>query len=232
MQADFDMKFMQLEKKYKSRSPPLGCRSPAFAASADRGCLGSDEVGGSTAKATNYSDGLKVVVGGSTKLQLKRVLEAKMRLLTETANVTASDIFTYKRAQLCYVVFLTNAEMMKFFTFLRTTKPNTDIENDMAPLWGKVSQPLEQRKKTVHRRCGARAVFTILENYKTSPPVDFTIDDHRQQIVVGDNIVCSALQGDLLWSENVWKKTMPTVAKERFNEVKTAADEFIFNAVG
>ena len=155
-----------------------------------------------------------------------------MRLLTETANVTASDIFTYKRAQVCYVVFLTDAEMMKFLTFLRTTKPNTDIENDRAPLWGKVSQPQEQRKKTVHLRCGARAVFTIFGNYKTSPPIDFTIDYHRQQIVVGDNIVCSVLQGDLMWSENVWKKTVPTVVKERFNEVKAAADEFIFNAVG
>ena len=49
---------------------------------------------------------------------------------------------------------------------------------------------------------------------------------------MGDNIVCSVLQGDLTWSENVWKKTMPIEVKERFNEVKTAADEFIFNAVG
>ena len=28
VQADFEMKFMQLEKKYGSRSPPLGCRTP------------------------------------------------------------------------------------------------------------------------------------------------------------------------------------------------------------
>ena len=229
MQADFDIKFTQLEKKYASRPPPLGCRSPAAAASADRGCLGSDEVGGSTTKVTNYPDGLKVVVGGWTKPQLKRVLEAKMRHFTEMASVTVTDIIiTYKRAQVCYVVFLTNAEMMKFPTFLRTTKPNTDIENDMAPLWGKVSQPLEQRKKTVHLRCGARAVFTVLETYKSSPPADFTID----YLFVGDNIVCPALQGDLMRSENAWKKTMPTEAKERFNEVKTAAYEFIFNLVG
>ena len=110
-------------------------------------------MGGSAAKATNYSDGLKVVVGGWAKPQLKRVLEAKVRHFTGMASVTVSDIFTYKRAQVCYVVFLTNAEMMKFLIFLRTTKPNTDIENDMAPLWGKVSQPLGQRKKTVHLPC-------------------------------------------------------------------------------
>ena len=122
--------------------------------------------------------------------------------------------------------------MMKFLTFLRTTKPNTDIENDMAPLWGKVSQLLEQRKKTVHLRCGARAVFAGLSTYKTSPPTDFTIDCRRQQIAVGDNIVCSVLQGDLMWSESVWKKTMPLEVKERFTEVKTAADAFVFNAVG
>ena len=155
-----------------------------------------------------------------------------MRHLTEMAGVTVTDIYTYMRAQVCYVVFLTNAEMMKFLTFLRNAKPNTYIENDMAPLWGKVSQPLEQRKKTVHLRCGARAVFTVLETYETVPPTDFTIDYHRQQIVVGDDMVCSVLQGDLAWSENVWKKTMPFEVKERFAEVKTAADEFVFNAVG
>ena len=143
-----------------------------------------------------------------------------------------TDVYTYKRAQVCYVVFLTNAEMMKILTFLRTTKLNTDIENDMAPLRGKISQPLEQRKTTVHLRCGARAVFTVLETYKTSPPSDFTIDYHRQQTVVGDNIACSALQGDLMWSENVWKKTVPSEVRERFAEVQTAADKFLFNAVG
>ena len=153
-----------------------------------------------------------------------------MRTFTEQAQVTVTDIYTYKRAQVCYAVFLTNAEMMKYLTFLRMKKPFTDIENDMAPLWGKVSQPLEQRKKTVHLRCAARAVFTVLETYKSSPPIDFTIDYHRQQIVVGDNVVCSVLQGDLMWSENVWKKVLPIVVKERFAEVKLAADEFVFNA--
>ena len=155
-----------------------------------------------------------------------------MRSLTEQAQVTVTDIYTYKRAQVVYAVFLTNAEMMKFFTFLRTKKPFTDIENDMAPLWGKASQPLEQRKKTVHLRCAARAVFTVLETYKNSPPADFTIDYHRQQIVVGDNVFCSVQQGDLMWSENVWKKVMPMMVKDRFAEVKTAADEFVFNAGG
>ena len=36
----------------------------------------------------------------------------------------------------------------------------------------------------------------------------------------------------MTWSENVWKKTMPPEVKERFAEVKSAADEFVFNAGG
>ena len=240
MQNDFEMKSKELEKKYESRQPPLGCRSPAGAASADRGCLGSDGAGGgggggvasATARDTSYADSLKVVVGGWTKPQLKRVLEARMRELVKEASVTVIDIFTYKRAQVCYAVFLTSAEMMKFLTYLRTSRPETDIEGDTNPLWGKVSQPLEQRKKTVHLRCAARAIFTLLEMRKVGVPQDFAIDYYRQQIVVGGSVVCSALEGDVLWSENAWRKTMPNEVKELVDDCKRPAEEFIFNAPG
>ena len=70
MQNDFGAKFKLLEEKYASRPPPLGCRSPTGPAAADRGCLGSDEVGGSTPKDSGYADALKVVVGGWSKPQL------------------------------------------------------------------------------------------------------------------------------------------------------------------
>ena len=76
MQNDFEPKTKELEKKCESRPPPLGCRSPAGAAPADRGCLGSDGAGGSIARDSSYADGLKVVVGSWSTPQLKRVLEA------------------------------------------------------------------------------------------------------------------------------------------------------------
>ena len=129
------------------------------------------------------------------------------------------------------MVFTTNAEMLKFTTFLRTTKPDTEVESDMAPLWGEVSQPSEQRKKTVHLRCGARPIFTLLETRRLGLPQDFATDYYRQQTVVGDSILCSVLEGDLTWSENVWRKTMPNEVKERFDNLKRSAEEFIFNAL-
>ena len=237
MQNDFELKFKELEKKYESRPPPLGCRSPAGAAPADRGCLGFDGAGGggggaasATARDMGYADRLKVVVRGWTKPQLKRVLEARMRELVNKASVTVIDIC--KRAQVCYAVFLTNAEMMKFLAFLKTSRPETDIEGDMDPLWGKVSQPLEQRKETVHLRCAARAIFTLLEMRKVGVPQDFAIDCYRQQIVVGDSVVCSVLEGDVQWSENAWRKTIPNEVKELVDDCKRSAEEFIFNALG
>ena len=168
--------------------------------------------GGTTLSGPSARDQLKVVVGGWTTPQLKRVLEERARgLVQEWGEAEAHDVYSYKRAQVVYIIFKVQTDVISFLAKLRRSRPTTGTEGDDYPIWAKVSQPPEMRAKTLPLRAAARAIYTWYEEHDAACPRDLLVDYHRNEIVIGNVVVMEVHGTERTWHRERWLRVAPHV---------------------
>ena len=121
------------------------------------------------------------------------------------------DVYSYKRAQVVYITFRTQTDVISFLAKLRRSRPSTGTEGDDSPIWAKVSQPLEMRAKTLPLRAAARAIYTWLEEHDAPCPKDLLVDYRRNEIVIGNVVVMEAHGQERKWHRDRWLRVAPHV---------------------
>ena len=169
------------------------------------GGLATGGRGGTTLSGPSARDQLKVAVGGWTTPQLKRVLEERARgLAQEWGEAEAHDVYSYKRAQVAYIIFKVQTDVISFLAKLRRARPTTGTGGDDYPIWANVSQPPEMRAKALPLRAAARAIYTWYEEHDAACPRDLLVDYHRNEIVIGNVVVMEAHGTERTWHRERW----------------------------
>ena len=215
--ADFNEKLKAMEKKASAlemKKEQIGMEDSGGRHDAGGGG-GGVVAGATTLSGASARDQLKVVVGGWSTPQLKRVLEERARSLAqEWGEDEVQDVYSYKRAQVVYIIFKSAKDVMTFLAKMRKSKPTTGAEGDDAPIWAKASQSPEMRAKTLLLRSAARAIYSSFEEHDATCPRDLLVDYHRNEIVIG-NVVVMEVRGftgqERKWHKERWARVAPHV---------------------
>lgn len=153
---------------------------------------------------------LKVVVGGWSSPQRKHVIENRLQQLSEGYDL--QDLFARKRGTVGFLVFKEVGPMLRFLKKFDEIIP-TGIEGD-PDMWAKRSLPLDQRKKSAHARCLARALHSHWEAAGGKAPSSFMMDYYRKEAIMDDDVV-AAVAGDSYYCDaNNWRKHFGNVPFE------------------
>ena len=132
-------------------------------------------------------------------------------LVQEWGEAEVQDVYSYKRAQVAYIIIKVQTDVISFLAKLRRSRPTTGTEGDDAPTWAKVFQPPEMRAKTLPLRAAARAIYTWFEEHEAVCPKDLLVDYHRNEIVIGSTVVMEVHCQERKWHRARWLQVAPHV---------------------